>query len=307
MSRYYVGVLYIILSAVAYGFLPIFAIYAYQGGFNVMTLLAFRFLLAALLFFLVIGVTKERLKITKNQLLSLALMGTVLYAAQSFTYFSAVKFIPASLAALLLYTYPIYVTILAVFIEKEPLSKHTVFAILLSLGGLTMILGTSFGEVNMTGLLLALTAAIVYAVYILTGNRLVKGVPPVTATAFISLFASLTFMTIGATTGDLHFHIQAQGWWAMIGIMLISTVLAMFTFFKGLNLIGSTKSSILSTVEPFVTVLLSTMLLGEQLSWLQMVGGVTVLTGAMLVVLSRSKQQPTAKEVHSAARKVGTS
>ena len=289
LNRFYIGVLYVVLSAAAFGFMPIFAIYAYQGGFTVMTLLALRFLLTAILFFLVIGITKQRWKLSVKQLLSLVLMGSVMYAAQSFTYFSAVTFIPASLAALLLYTFPIYVTILAFFVEKEPLSRQTVLAILLSLGGLTMILGTSFGQVNLTGVLLALTAAIVYALYILTGNRLVKEIRSLFDTAFICLCASITFFTVGASTGQLQFIIQPQGWWALIGVVMISTVVSMFTFFKGLDLIGSTKSSILSTVEPFVTVLLSTLLLGEHLTWLQLVGGGTVLAGAMLVVTSRSK------------------
>lgn len=279
--------------------MPIFAIYAYQGGFSVLPLLGLRFLMASALFFLVIGLTKQRWKFSLKQLLSLVLMGCVMYAAQSFTYFSAVKFIPASLAALLLYTFPIYVTILAVFVEKEPLTKQTVLAILLSLGGLMMILGTSFGEVNVTGVLLALTAAIVYALYILTGNRMVKDIPPLFATAYICLSASATFFAVGASTGQLHWNIQPQGWWALIGIAVISTVVAMFTFFKGLDLIGSTKSSILSTVEPFVTVLLSTMLLGEHLSWLQMFGGVIVLAGAMLVVTARSRKQPVTKAVQT--------
>ncbi|MGD8191837.1 DMT family transporter [Brevibacillus ginsengisoli] len=301
MNRFYVGVLYIVLSAAAFGFMPIFAIYAYHGGFTVMTLLALRFLMAAVLFFLVIGVTKPQWKLSARQLLSLLLMGSVVYAAQSFTYFSAVKFIPASLAALLLYTFPIYVTILAYFVEKEPLSKETVLAILLSLGGLVMILGTSFGQVNLTGVLLALTAAIIYALYILAGNRLVKNIPPVIATAFICLGASVSFFIVGAFTGQLQFNILPQGWWALIGIVMISTVVSIFTFFKGLELIGSTKSSILSTVEPFVTVLLSTLLLHEHLTWLQLIGGITVLAGAMLVVTSRSKQQAVSKEVQNGA------
>ncbi len=294
MNRFYMGVLYVVLSAAAFGFMPIFAVYAYQGGFQIVSLLALRFLLAAVLFFLVIGVTNTRWQINRKQLLSLVLMGAVMYTAQSFSYFSAVSYIPASLAALLLYTFPVYVAILAFFVEKEPLTKQTVTSILLSLVGLTMILGTSFGQVNLTGVLFALTAAVVYALYIVTGNHLIKDIPPLFATAFISLFASLSFFTIGFSTGTLDFHIQAQAWLALIGIALVSTVLSMFTFFKGLEVIGSTKSSILSTVEPVVTILLSTALLREHLTSLQLLGGLAVLAGSMLVVMARSKPaQPT--------------
>lgn len=289
MGQFYVGVLYIVLSAAAFGVMPIFAVYAYQGGSNVVSLLAVRFLMAAVLFLLVILFTRKRWKLTVKQVLSLFVMGGILYTVQSFSYFSAVQYIPASLAALLLYTFPIYVAILAYFIEKEALNKQTVFSILLSIGGLVLILGTSFGQINLMGILLALIAAVVYAVYIITGNRLIKHIPPLFATVCISFFASLSFFTVGWSTKQLHFDFTEGAWWSIAGIAVISTVIAMFTFFKGLELIGSTKSSILSTVEPVITIAASTFLLKEHITWMQLLGGVAVLTGALLVVATRSK------------------
>lgn len=271
--------------------MSIFALYAYQAGATVPTLLFLRFLFAAALFFLLLFVKKEMIRPTKLQLLALFGLGGVLYTLQSFSFFSAVSYIPASLAALLLYTFPIFVAILAYVIDKERLTKQTVISILLSIAGLTLVLGTSFGKVNMWGIILALGAAVFYSFYIILGNRVVKGLPAQTTSAFVSMFAALSVFAVVSTNGGLQLTFGLQGWLAVIGIVLFSTVLAIGCFFRGLQLIGSTKASILSMVEPVVTISCSAILLHERLTWLQAFGGMIVLLGAVLIVASRGKQE----------------
>lgn len=294
MNPFTKGVIYVVLSASGFGVMSIFALFAYQAGATVPTLLFLRFLLAAALFFLLLFAKKEIVKPTKRQLLALFGLGGVLYTLQSFSFFSAVSYIPASLAALLLYTFPVFVAILAFLLEKERLTKQTVISILLSLVGLTLVLGTSFGKVSMLGISLALGAAVFYSVYIILGNRVVKGLPPEATSAFVSLFAAISVLGIASAKGGLQLAFGLQGWLAVLGIVLFSTVLAIGCFFRGLQLIGSTKASILSTVEPVVTIIFSALLLSERLTWLQGIGGIIVLLGAVLIVVSRSKQEQNA-------------
>jgi drug/metabolite transporter (DMT)-like permease len=74
--------------------------------------------------------------------------------------------------------------------------------------------------------------------------------------------------------------------------MLFSTVLAMLAFFAGLELVGSTRAAILSTTEPLMTAILSTVLLDQRLTTWQMAGGLAVLAGAVLVVLPQKAIKP---------------
>ncbi|MFY0543917.1 DMT family transporter [Brevibacillus sp. H7] len=290
MNPLYIGVLYVFLSAAGFGVMSILAHYAYDDGAAVPTVLFLRFLLASGLFFLLLLVKRERLFVTRRQVAALFFLGGVLYTLQSLSFFSAVMYIPPSLAALLLYTFPVFVAILSYFVDKERLSKQTVMAMLLSLAGLTMVLGTSFASIRPLGILLALSAALFYSVYIVTGNRVVKGLSPYVTSAYISLFATVSTFFVAQGSGGVQLDFGAQGWLAIGGIVLFSTVMAIAFFFRGLQLIGSTQASVLSMLEPVVTIAFSAVLFGESLTWLQFAGGAAVLLGAVLIVSGREKK-----------------
>ncbi|QRG68286.1 DMT family transporter [Brevibacillus choshinensis] len=289
MSPLYLGVLYVFVSAAGFGVMSIFAVYAYGAGVSVSTLLFLRFLFASALFFGWLALRKESLRLHRKQALSLFCLGGVLYTLQSLSFFSSVQYIPTSMAALLLYTFPVFVAILSYFVDKEKLRKKTVIAMLISLVGLGMVLGLSFGGIRPLGVVLALAAALFYSVYIITGNRVVKGLSPFVTSAYISLFASLSTFLVAQKDGGIDLSFGVQGWWALGGIVVFSTVLAISTFFRGLQLIGSTKASVLSTLEPVVTFAFSALLLGESFQWLQLLGGAAVLGGAVLIVSGREE------------------
>jgi drug/metabolite transporter (DMT)-like permease len=281
------GYLYIIISASSFALIPIFAIYAYDSGVTTTTLLFLRFAFAAIIFFAYLFVKEKNWKITKRQILFLILLGGILYTMQSTFYFSAVKYIPASLAALLLYLHPIFVAVLSFLFNKEKPSKKIIIAIILSLIGILFVLGSPKGHINLIGILLAVGAAIVYSIYILIGDRVTKQLSPMITCAFISLFCSLSLFFGGTFTHTISFHFEKMGWFMAVGVGFFCSVVAMFTFFAGMKIIGPTKATILSMIEPVVTFILSTILFHEKMSAFQLLGGVIVLIGAILVVLAR--------------------
>jgi drug/metabolite transporter (DMT)-like permease len=285
------GYLLIFISASAFGLMPIFALYAYDSHVKVTTLLFLRFLFAAILFFLYLFFKNGLSFISKKQLLSLILLGGVLYTLQSTFYFSAVKFIPASLAALLLYLYPVFVSILSFFVNKEKISKSLYVSIFISLFGMVFVLGSPNGNYNLKGILLAFGAAIVYSIYIIVGGRITSTLSPLLTSAFISLFASISFLLFGTFTNSINVNIGTSGWISILCIALISSVIAMTAFFAGIKITGPTKGSILSMVEPVVTTIFSTLLFHDQMSLLQIFGGMIVLSGAVLVVITSEKNK----------------
>lgn len=288
----FLGYILILLSAAGFGLLPIFALFAYESGVSVTTLLFLRFAIAAIVFFGCVFLYSRTWNVSRRQLVSLLLLGSILYTLQSSAYFLSVKYIPASLATLLLYLYPVFVAILSFFFNKEALSKRLMVSVLLSLGGMVLVLGTPGGDVNVLGVLLALGAAAIYSLYIIIGNRVTSSVPPIVTSAYIALFASMSFFTWGVFTDSLHFSFNKTGWIAIIGVAIFSTVVSMLTFFVGMNKTGPTRASIVSMVEPIVTILFSFVLLHEQMAALQILGGAIVLTGAVLVIIAKEKQQP---------------
>lgn len=270
--------------------MPILALYAYQGEVNVNTLLFLRFSLGTLFFFLYVFLKIKKWSINKVQLISLFVLGGIFYTVQSSCYYSSVKYIPASLAVLIFYTYPIFVVILSFFIDKERLTKQTLASVGLSFFGLILVLGTSVGMINFLGVLFAIGAAVTYSCYIILGNRVVKQLPPMLISAFVALFASISLLLIGLSTNNINFNFETKAWLPIGGLVLFSTLLSMFTFFRGLELIGSTKAAILSMIEPLVTIGFSALLFYERLTLLQWFGGAAVLFGALLVVLAQEQK-----------------
>jgi len=301
VNPFYLGSLFVFLSAAGFGVMSIFAEYAYQAGATVTGILFWRFLLAALLFFAIVKMQRASLRINLRQAAALFLLGGGLYTLQSFSFFSAVQYITPSLAALILYTFPIFVSILAFVVDKEKITRATIGAILLSVAGVALVLGNSFEGIHPVGVGFAFAAALFYSFYIIIGNRVVQNLPPMVTSGYIALFAFLSYLVIALTGEGIPLHYTGQAWLAISGIVLCSTVLAIGTFFVGLRLIGSTKASVLSTIEPVITSVCSVLLLGERLTGWQLLGGLIVLLGAALIVATRGKtgQQQTSASGNS--------
>ena len=110
---------------------------------------------------------------------------------------------------------------------------------------------------------MGLAAALTYTVYILVGDRL--EVPPLALAALVCCGATLTFGLASIPRGGPDLAFSADGWLAIGGIVLVSTVGAILTFFAGLARVGPSAASILSTLEPVVTVALAAVAFGESL------------------------------------------
>ncbi len=295
MNRYYQGVALVFLSALGFSLLPIFAIFAYREGAGVLTLLFLRFTLAALFLFAYLGLKKQPVAVSRRQLALLFALGGVLYSAQSSLFFGSLRYIPATLTSLMLYTYPLFVALLAAVVDKERLTVKNLLAIALSMTGLVFVLGASAEAINATGVLMALGAAVVYSAYLVIGTRVVRELSPLVTTAYVASFAALSMLTAGTAGGSLNFALTPTAWLAVAGIVAFATILAMLTLFRGLELIGPTRASILSMLEPLLTFGFSALLFGDRFTALQLAGGAAVLAGAAMVVLSRAKEEPPEK------------
>ena len=282
--RYLIGVFLILISGSAFGTLAVFARLAYEDGVTPITLLFLRFGIASLcmLFITLLrGIPIPRGWV----LLGLALMGGIGYVGQALSYFTALTLIPAGLVALLLYLYPAIVTILAVIILKERISKWKMIALLIALGGTVLTIGPTGGG-HLLGVIFGLSAAFIYSVYILVGSKITKQVTAVQSSTVVIVSAAIVSGGLMAIQG-VALPATAFGWASVIAIALISTILAIVTFFAGLERVGPTNASTFSTVEPAVTVVLAALVLGEAISFMRLVGGIMIILA--VIILARSE------------------
>ncbi|QIK75808.1 DMT family transporter [Nocardioides piscis] len=277
------GALACLLSAVAFGVMAVFAKLAYDDGVDLDALLLVRFGIAGALL-LVVAQARGRLRgLTRRAVITGLLMGGVGYAAQAGLYFSALTRVDASQVALVFCVYPLLVMVGAVLIGRDRPSLRRAGALVLALVGVAMVLGgAETGSFDAVGSTLAFGAAVVYAVYILVGDR-VAGPDPLAFTALICCGAFVTFTGWSLFNGAPDLGFAASGWIWLVLIALVSTVAAILLFFSGLARVGPTVASLLSILEPVVTVLSAALVFGESLTAQQAVGGVLVLATIALV------------------------
>jgi drug/metabolite transporter (DMT)-like permease len=287
LSSFYKGVALVLLSASGFALMSIFAIFAYREGVNIVTLLCLRFSLSAVAMFAYLAATRRSLAVSRRQLALLFVLGGVFYTSQATFYFSALRYISASLTGLLLYTFPFFVALLAAAVDKEKLTRANMLAFALAMAGLVFVLGASQAAVDLTGVLLALAAAVFYSAYIIVSNRVVKELSPSVIGAFVFGCAALVMLAFGTATGQLNLSLSPTAWLAVAGIVAFSTVMAILALFRGLELIGPTRASILSMIEPLVTFAFASLLFGDRFTAVQLAGGAAVLAGAVIVVKVR--------------------
>jgi drug/metabolite transporter (DMT)-like permease len=282
------GLLLVLFSALGFGLIPIFALLAYRGGIDVITLLAIRFVISGLLLFALLLARGRRLLARAGASLPGLLGLGVCYTLQSGFYFTAVRYITASLASILLYSYPALVCLLAFLVEKERLAPRTLLALAVSLGGVVLVLGSSLGTARPAGVLLALGAALVYSLYITLANRVLRAVEPVVAMGVVTAVTSVLYVGLGLVSGRLRFAFAPSAWLPIALIIVVSTLLAILAFFRGLEILGPSTASIVSMTEPLFTIGISIPLFGDRLGWQQIVGGALVIGGTALVTTFRT-------------------
>lgn len=283
MDRSSTGIFLVLVSAVSFGFMPIFARLAYSQGVDVDELLFVRFLLAFLIMGAVLA-TRRLLIVPKTQdLLVLIGLGALAYFLQSALYFTSLLYSPIAIVELLLYTYPVFVTIGAFALGWERVPRRLIAAFIIAVVGLFLV-ASPFNSVGY-GVFLALGASVTYTIYILSGSKVLRRVRGYVAAFYVMGSAMVSFGLTGALTGSIHLNWSFEGWFWVATISLVCTAIAITSFFIGLSRIGPSRAALISLVEPVASILASTWLFGNALNASQWLGGVLILAATAITTL----------------------
>jgi drug/metabolite transporter (DMT)-like permease len=288
------GVVACVVSALAFSGMTIFAKLAYRANVNVVTLLGLRYAIAAMVLGTICAVAR-RTSIVSNlgarEIGAAVLLGGALVAIQSAIFFTALTKLDASLAVLLLYTYPALVTLGALTLGRDQPNSRRIGGLLAASLGLVLVLAqASSGSFTSAGVTLALLAAAAYAVYLLLAEQLLRRADPIGLTTVICAAAAVSFLAFGLASGELHRPTETGLLW--IGsIGLVSTAISISALYLGVRLIGAASASTISTLEPVAGVLLACLIFGDQLGAIQWFGAALVV-GSVLWLVSAPEPKP---------------
>jgi drug/metabolite transporter (DMT)-like permease len=274
------GAVLALTSAASFGVMPVLTKVVYDDGAGVAGVLSVRFSLAAVVLLGLARLRREALP-RGRQLLVLFLLGAVGYVFESYCYFAALERISAGLTALLLYLYPALVVLLTAALLRTRPSGKAGACVAVATAGMALTIGP-LGGGQWTGVLLGLTAALSYSIYIVISSRQVAGVGPFATSAVVMGGAAVVY-DVGAVATHARLPSSGSAWAALVAVALVGTVVAVSTFFAALELLGPADTAVLSTFEPVVSVVVAAVALGEDLTALQIAGGALVL-GAVAVL-----------------------
>jgi drug/metabolite transporter (DMT)-like permease len=281
----------VVVSAIAFGTLSIFAKLAYGAGLGTEQLLAFRFVLAAAgMWILAFVVGQNPFRLSRRQVGKLLAVGAVMYTAQALTYFIALRTLPASLCVLIVYIYPSLVVIAAWLFLRRQVSRWHIGALIASFAGVILLVGGAQFQLG-AGLIFAFAAPLMYTAFILVSEGVMAAVPPVAASAVMMFGTAVVLSAIAALQGQLTLPATPLSWLISVGIAVVPTMIAISLFLAGLPRVGAARASLISTLELVVTVTLAILVLGDRFSLLEAVGGVLVL-GAVVAVQAAHVWRP---------------
>jgi drug/metabolite transporter (DMT)-like permease len=270
------GLALVLLSTLAYGAMPVLGKVAYGAGVGAVSLLAWRFVIATLVFALLATPRSRGLPLRDR--LRLWGIGGV-FVVNALFYFMGLERVPASTASVLVYTYPVIVTILSGILGFDRFTLRELLAALMAFSGCALTAGAVEG--GGSGVWLVLVSAFLYSVYMLLGSRFASHLPAEATASHTAQAAAVVCVPFALAQGNVWLPPSARAWGAVIAIAAVCTVVALRALLSGMARVGAVRAAVLSSFEVVVTMGLAAVFLGEALGPRQ-IGGAALILGAVV-------------------------
>lgn len=289
MIRYRTGVLLTLLSSSFFGLMGLFNKLAKEGGLSLFERVTLRFLVAALVLFVMLKLQGRSTTIPKQVRARIFVSSSLFFGGTSYLLFLSYTYISTSLTTTLHFIYPLLVLLFAMAYDSYKPSALQKWGTILSLVGLFLaVRPTGTGSTNQTlGITLALASALTFCLYVrFLNQKEIKALDNTLLMLHILTSAAITWAipTLILLIRTSHLPILwPKAIAGIAGLAILSTVLGCSFFSLGIRAIGSEKASILSVFEPVTAILVGVLFLGESLPTTFTLGAILIILGSYLV------------------------
>ena len=288
------GDILIIIAGLFWGSMGIFVRHLNGLGFTSVQVACLRLVTAGILFAVILLIKDPKgFKIKVKDIPLFLALGLVSILFFTCCYFTAIRLMTMSTAAILLYTSPIWVMILAVIFLKEKLTARKVIALVLAFAGCVLVSGFG-GKVTLPGILVGLGSGLGYGLYSIFGSFALRKNSPFTVTCYTFLIAGLGSIAV-SDPADLFSKIaSADNRLALAGFVLLTAVVTAvipFLFYTlGLNRTTAGRAAVLATVEPAAATLFGVFVMNERIGIASAVGILLVFAAIIVLSIKQKKQ-----------------
>ena len=291
------GTLLIILAGIFWGSMGIFVRgLADLAGFTSIQIVSLRLTFAAVIFALILlRKDSQGFRIALKDIpLFLGLgLGSVLFFAAC--YFTAIQMMTLSIAAILLYTSPIWVMLMSLLFFHERMTKKKLLALISSFAGCVLVSGIGSGENNVTamGILIGLGSGIGYGLYSILGTIALRRYSTYTVTTYTFIIAAIGSLFLCSLPDLLHkITACSRKPYLFVFIILTGLVTAVIPFLcytLGLEQIEASRAAILATIEPMIATLIGVIVFHEYLTLMSGIGIVCIIAAIIILNLRLSQ------------------
>lgn len=260
-------------------------------GVAALTIAFWRAGIGAVVAFSVLLLTQRaRLRVAPRDWGFFVAYGALGIGAFYWVYAQAIVQTTVTMAVVLLYTAPAFVTLFAWRMFGEPLGGRKIIALGLAFGGCALVARVydpAQLRLNGLGIVFGLGAGLTYALFTLLGKRAVQRYAPWTALTYQLIFGALFLLPFQDAAACARLIEFPHAWLYLFALALGPTLGAVGFFTAGLRDVPASNASILATIEPVMASVLAYIVLGERLEVWQMLGGGMVMGGAVVLNLGR--------------------
>jgi drug/metabolite transporter (DMT)-like permease len=258
---------------------------ALTSGADVTSLMVFRSAIGVGLVFAWLRVGKKAAVLPRAAKWISIGLGVVL-TANLYGLFKAIELVPVSIAVLSYFVYPLLTGILGAVTGIDRLTVAGAATALLAFCGLALIIGTNPADLAMAGLIAAMGAALCRAAMLLVTRATLQGADARLVTLYTLWSSTLAFGVVSLLTWDWHWPHGTAGWAGFIS-MAVTVTIGVFALYVSTERIGPFRTALFMNLEPLMTSALGAVLLGERLTPLQMLGGVTMIAALCVFQMRR--------------------
>ena len=289
----YLGDILIIIAGLFWGSMGIFVRHLNDLGFSSIQVACLRLTTAGILFALILLIKDRKgFKIALRDIPLFLALGLVSILFFTCCYFTAIRLMTMSTAAILLYTSPIWVMVLAIIFLKEKFTIQKLIALILAFAGCVLVSGFG-GKVTVVGILVGLGSGLGYGLYSIFGTFALKKYSPYTVTCYTFLIAGLGSIFVADPVNLVSKISTIENKPALFGFVLltavVTAVIPFLLYTLGLNMTTAGKAAVLATVEPAAATLFGFFVMKETVGPVAIAG--ILLVFAAIIVLSLRKKE----------------
>ena len=298
MSQTTKGIIFGIIAAVCYGFVPTFTLPVSMDNplanaadqMNTPSILFYRFMLAALMIGVFMWMRGKSFRVTRGELVTLIYLSFLSDGSALFL-ISGYKYMTSGVATVLHFMYPVFTALLMMTFYHEARKLSTILAVVMAVVGVAVLSWTGDGTASVIGITIVLISAVCYALYLIRVNRSrVRDMDVYKLTFYVMLLGGLIFGAQALQQDEIQLVTTIDQSLNLILLAVVCTLISNLCLVAAVKCIGSTFTSILGALEPLTAVVLGVILFSEAITLNIVIGLLLIIPAVIIIIITRERK-----------------